>query len=155
MNLMTQAIPAVLILGFRLSAMLFLVLFPVVKSSCLLLTKPWIIDPLWQGIQHILLPLANLEKKDHTFFLSKSESSILLLANDATDVIIDIKEDINQATLATLSRVEGVGIKRAQEIIEYRASCNGFRRMEELSLIKGVGQKTFSVLCQRFEVSTT
>ena len=61
---MTQAIPAVLILGFRLSAMLFLVLFPVVKSSCLLLTKPWIIDPLWQGIQHILLPLANLEKKE-------------------------------------------------------------------------------------------
>lgn len=151
---MTQAIPAVLILGFRLSAMLFLILFPVVKNGCLLLAKPWIIDPLWQGIQHILLPLANLEKKDHTFFLSKSKSSLLLLTNDTSDVIIEIKEDINQATLATLSRVEGVGIKRAQEIIEYRVSCDGFRRMEELSLIKGVGQKTFSVLCQRFEVST-
>ena len=51
--------------------------------------------------------------------------------------IIEVKEDINQATLATLSRVEGVGIKRAQEIIEYRDACHGFRRMEELSLIKG------------------
>ena len=154
---MTQAIPAVLILGFRTSAMLFLVLFPVVKSSYALLTKPWIIDPLWQGIEHILLPLANLEKKDHTFFLGRSTSPVLLLANDGDDipeVIIEVKEDINQATLATLSRVEGVGIKRAQEIIEYRDACHGFRRMEELSLIKGVGQKTFSVLCERFEVST-
>ena len=149
---MFQVIPAILLLGFRIAAVVFLIIFPIARNGLLLFSKPWIVDPLWQGIRYILMPLAYLENKNHVLLLQSKADQFLLVDEQEADLVVEIKDDINDATLAALSRVEGVGIKKAQEILEYRTQCGGFRRMEELSLIKGIGQKTFLILCDRFEV---
>ena len=151
---MQQVGIAILLLGFRVATSVFLIVFPIARSCIKLLAKPWILQPIWQGIQYVLHPLAYLEKHNEVHTLSHSKQT-LLLTDEQHAVAVIKKQDINQASLAMLSKGEGVGIKRAQEIIDYRNQCGGFRRMEEISLIKGVGQKTFQVLCDSFEVTET
>ena len=48
--------------------------------------------------------------------------------------------NINTADAATLSReLKGIGMKRAQAIIEYRQKHGPFRTVDELALVKGIG----------------
>jgi competence protein ComEA len=48
--------------------------------------------------------------------------------------------DINTADAATLAReLKGIGLKRAQDIVEYRQKHGPFRSVDELALVKGIG----------------
>jgi competence protein ComEA len=48
--------------------------------------------------------------------------------------------NINTADAATLSReLQGIGLKRAQAIIEYRQKHGPFKSVDELALVKGIG----------------
>jgi competence protein ComEA len=48
--------------------------------------------------------------------------------------------NINTADAATLSReLKGIGMKRAQSIVEYRQKHGPFKSAEELALVKGIG----------------
>jgi competence protein ComEA len=48
--------------------------------------------------------------------------------------------NINTADAATLSReLKGIGMKRAQAIVEYRQKNGPFKSAEELALVKGIG----------------
>jgi competence protein ComEA len=50
--------------------------------------------------------------------------------------------NINTADAATIaSELKGIGLKRAQAIVEYRTKHGPFRSADELSQIKGVGAK--------------
>jgi len=50
--------------------------------------------------------------------------------------------NINTADAATIaSDLKGIGLKRAQAIVEYRAKHGPFRSADELSQIKGIGAK--------------
>jgi competence protein ComEA len=50
--------------------------------------------------------------------------------------------DINSADAATLSReLKGIGDAKAAAIVEYRQKHGAFRNLDELTLVKGVGQK--------------
>lgn len=51
--------------------------------------------------------------------------------------------NINSADAKELSRVlVGVGAKKAQAIIEYRQKFGPFKSANELTAVKGIGQKT-------------
>lgn len=50
---------------------------------------------------------------------------------------------LNQATLTQLMELPGVGEKTAAKIIQYRQAFGGFKRIEELKLIEGIGPKKF------------
>lgn len=51
------------------------------------------------------------------------------------------KIDLNKADLSQLTgSYKGIGKKRAQAIIDYRQSHNGFKSIEELAQVKGLGQ---------------
>lgn len=52
------------------------------------------------------------------------------------------KININTATESTLTNLEGVGIKTAQNIILYRQSFGGFKSVDDLLKVKGIGPKT-------------
>jgi len=48
--------------------------------------------------------------------------------------------NINTADAATLSReLKGVGMKRAQAIVDYRTKHGPFKSADELALVKGIG----------------
>jgi comEA protein len=51
--------------------------------------------------------------------------------------------NLNTATQAELEKLPGVGAATAKQIIEYRQKNNGFKKVEELMNIKGIGEKTF------------
>ena len=50
--------------------------------------------------------------------------------------------DINSADAATLAReLKGVGDAKAAAIVEYRRTHGAFKSLDELALVKGIGQK--------------
>lgn len=58
----------------------------------------------------------------------------------ATAAFADI--NINTATADQLKTLDGVGEVRAQAIIAYRKSHDGFDNMSELKQVKGIGNAT-------------
>lgn len=51
---------------------------------------------------------------------------------------------LNQASVSELSsKLKGVGEKKAQAIVEYRQKNGGFKRIDELKNVKGIGDKLF------------
>jgi len=51
--------------------------------------------------------------------------------------------DINSADAETIAaELSGIGIAKAKEIVEYRKKYGPFKTAADLSLVKGVGEKT-------------
>lgn len=56
----------------------------------------------------------------------------------------DIKKiSINTSTIDELCELNGIGVKTAESIIKYREEHSGFKYLEELMMVKGIGEKKF------------
>jgi competence protein ComEA len=51
--------------------------------------------------------------------------------------------NLNTATVDQLETLPGIGQKVAERIIEFRTKNGGFKRIEDLMNVKGIGEKSF------------
>lgn len=63
--------------------------------------------------------------------------------------------DINSADAETLSaELDGVGMSKAKAIVEYREKHGPFKSSEDLSLVKGIGDRTVELNRANIRVTT-
>ncbi len=86
----------------------------------------------------------NLSEKVH-------DEMVIIIPNEETkdDVVIqdnkvsNSKISINDASVAELTNIKGIGPSKAQSIVDYRNQNGKFKSIEEIINVKGIGQKTF------------
>lgn len=60
--------------------------------------------------------------------------------------------NINTAGVDQLSKLPGIGKKKAERIISFRKKNGRFRRTREIMKVKGIGEKTFKRFAGRIRV---
>ncbi|NWF94075.1 MAG: helix-hairpin-helix domain-containing protein [Syntrophaceae bacterium] len=68
-------------------------------------------------------------------------------------LVFSIPLDLNRVTAEDLCLVPGIGETLAKEIVAYRERRKGFRSLEELKAVKGIGEKKYQSLGVYFTVS--
>ncbi len=61
--------------------------------------------------------------------------------------------NLNTATAVQLQELPGIGARTAERIVEYRQKNGGFKKIEELMNVKGIGEKNFLKL--RAQITVT
>lgn len=64
----------------------------------------------------------------------------------AVSMAVAAAVDINTADAKTLETLTGIGPAKAQAIIDYRTKVGGFKTIEELKKVEGIGDKTFEAI---------
>jgi competence protein ComEA len=62
--------------------------------------------------------------------------------------------NLNTATVAQLEALPGIGRSTAERILEYRQKSGGFKKVEDLMNVRGIGEKSFLKLKPLVTVSS-
>jgi competence protein ComEA len=78
-------------------------------------------------------------------FLRKSLAFFLFALASPMAAVAD-PVNINTADAATISaELQGVGMSKAQAIVEYRKNHGPFKSFDDLTLVKGIGARTVEI----------
>ncbi|MEM7502766.1 MAG: helix-hairpin-helix domain-containing protein [Pseudomonadota bacterium] len=73
----------------------------------------------------------------------------------ASAVVLAEPVDINTADAATISaELTGVGLARAQAIVDYRDLHGPFRSVDELLNVKGIGERTLELNAENIRLGS-
>lgn len=85
---------------------------------------------------------ARMIKECNEFNNLRNDACINTKSNKETKV--EGKININTATKEELNTLPGIGSSRAKSIIEYREKVNGFKEIDELKKVEGIGEELFA-----------
>ncbi len=69
------------------------------------------------------------------------------IIDDEDDIeALDEKVSLNNGTLEQLIALPGIGEAKAKSIIEYRKTCGGFQKLEDIKNISGIGDAVYQKL---------
>jgi len=75
--------------------------------------------------------------------ISLFSASTLAAKTDQKPAAVASKVSINKASANVLSdALDGVGLKKARAIVAYREAHGRFKNIQELTLVKGIGEAT-------------
>lgn len=108
-----------------------------------------------QDGQKIYIP----SKKDK----AKIDKNAYITSDSGNNVIIETIEEsskkqtnqkvnINTATISQLQTLPGIGQSTANKIIEYRTENQGFKKIEELKNVKGIGDAKYEKIKEYIKV---
>ncbi len=63
------------------------------------------------------------------------------------------KVDINKADIETLTQLPGIGHVKAKAIIDYREKIGKFKSLDEITKVKGIGEKTLAKIVSYLEIA--
>ncbi len=69
-------------------------------------------------------------------------------------LVFSIPLDLNRASVKDLCVVPGIGESLAREIVDYRRSRGGFRSLEELRNVTGIGEQNWKTFQAYFKVTS-
>ena len=72
--------------------------------------------------------------------------TVLLLLGSQASLAENQQVDINTASVSELTALNGIGNVKAQAIVEYREKNGGFKTVDELKAVRGIGDKTLEQL---------
>ena len=81
-----------------------------------------------------------------------STNNIIISNSVSTGVSSDGIININTATLSELQNINGIGEVKAQSIIDYREKNGGFKSIEEIKNVDGIGSKTFEKIKDQISI---
>lgn len=79
--------------------------------------------------------------------ISTNTEPVMTSAEPVTTVCDRIYIDINTADTDELMKIKGIGEVTASEIISYRETNGGFRNIEEIMNVYGIGEAIFRNIC--------
>ncbi len=79
--------------------------------------------------------------------------AILVMATLSAPAMAE-KINLNSADAETLQYIPGIGPAKSRDIIQLRTANNGFKSVEDLLAVPGIGQKTLEVIRQHGAVDS-
>lgn len=92
--------------------------------------------------------LAQKLSDEAVVYVASKDENISVVASTTTSSAISQEEkntslvNLNTATEADLQTISGIGAKRAADIIAYREANGGFKSVDDLNNVSGIGDKT-------------
>lgn len=94
-----------------------------------------------------------LENNESVIEKEENKTTEVVKSNDNNDESISTNKlvNINTAGVKELSTLTGIGKAKAQKIIDYREANGGFKSIDEIMKVKGIGKATY----EKFKANIT